>query len=309
VSDAPLVSVLLPARSFDQIAQAVDAWRAQTIRERVELVVVIADGATIDPTHPKFEGFAGVRIVATQSLAPSNEALACGIRAASSALVYLGETHAFPEPDVAEVLAARHRQGWTAVVPAVVNANPGVLSSAGFLCDYGRWAGPEPRELERVPSHNVALDREILLAQDERIAALLELGASLAAELRRAGGRVRFEPEARVRHFNVAQPGGFVAERLLIGRVVAVGRSASWSLSRRVAYAAAAPLVPSVLLLRIWRDPPLRHQLRRLPFAAWLALGAAVVLAAAGEAVGYLAGPGRAHERRLRYELDRLHYV
>jgi hypothetical protein len=91
--------------------------------------------------------------------------------------------------------------------------------------------------------------------------------------------------------------GGFVTERYRYARSLASQRAAGQSWPWRAARAAATPLVPAVLLLRLWRQvlPKARHRRELLLSLPYLIVFASVC--ALGEAVGYAAGPGRSAER------------
>ena len=71
-------------------------------------------------------------------LAPAR---AAGILAATAPIVFVGETHSFPDSKFAEVLLAGFSGPWTSITPAFDNANPdSAMSWAAFISDYGRWA-------------------------------------------------------------------------------------------------------------------------------------------------------------------------
>ena len=66
------------------------------------------------------DGFRHVRIVpldAVETLAPAR---AAGVRAASAPIVFIGETHIYPQPGWADALLAAFEEPWTAIVPAIV---------------------------------------------------------------------------------------------------------------------------------------------------------------------------------------------
>ena len=92
---------------------------------------------------------------------------------------------------------------------------------------------------------------------------------------------------------------GVVGEELA-GRVIAGGRSASWTRQRRLAYALGSPLIPIVLLGR-YRGAISRTVRRQRPPAITLpVLVLGSVLEAAGEMLGYVRGVGST--ARARYD-------
>jgi hypothetical protein len=149
--------------------------------------------------------------------------------------------------------------------------------------------------------------RAALLEQDERLAELLSPASDLSAELRARGHRFAFEPAARVGHLNVSRPLPWVFERFLGGRLFAEGRLRRWTRGRRAVYAAAAPLIPLVLVARILRDAP--HRSLPLPRGTLAAVALGAVVSAAGELWGYVRGGSAGQQRMTKYELDKVQYV
>ena len=96
---------------------------------------------TIDSSQ--LDGFGAVRVAPVPAPLSLPRARATGVRAASAPIVFVGETHCFPEPDMCNrLLAGFTDEHCAAVVPAIVNANPKTaLSWASYLTDYGGW-GP-----------------------------------------------------------------------------------------------------------------------------------------------------------------------
>ena len=103
----------------------VESLAAQTRREEVELVFVAPVNAAIPLDAAELRMFGAAHVVEVDSVQRLAQARAVGVRAATAPLVYLAETHAFPQPGFVEEIILAHDQGWTAVVPAVENGNPG----------------------------------------------------------------------------------------------------------------------------------------------------------------------------------------
>ena len=233
------------------------------------------------------EDFAAIRVVEVESVVPLASARAAGVRAATAPVVYVGETHVFPEPGWAEALIEAHAGPWGAVVPGFGNANPGsALSWGSFLADYGAWLSLLPRgELTSVPTYNTAYKRAALLAL-EPLETMLTTGDPLIIALRASGQRFAFEPSARVSHANVTLPRHWLVERYLGGLLVAHYRMQGWSLGRRLAYAAGSPLIPVVCLARVRRGVGAARRARAISRGTYPALVAGAVISAAGELVG-----------------------
>jgi hypothetical protein len=123
----------------------------------------------------------------------------------------------------------------------------------------------------------------------------------LHGDLRGRGHVLWLEPAMRVLHLNVSLRSSWLRERFWGGRQFAAIRTREWPLWRRVAFAAAAPLIPVV---RAWRTVPAWRR-AQVPARAAPAFAIGLVLSAAGELVGVLAGPGGAPRKLFEIELHR----
>jgi hypothetical protein len=281
----------------------------QTRAEAIELVLV-ASGEVVAAELPA--GLGAVRVERAPAPFSLSTARAAGVRAAAAPVIFLGETHTFPEPEMVERLLAAFAEGWDGVVPAILNANPGNGRSwAGYLLDYGRWharraAGPVDDPLV----YNAAYRRDLLLALGDGLAdALSAIDHDLHRALAAAGRRARFEPAARIRHLNVSRRGALVRERLLCGLRFGRFRAGRWSWPRRIVYAAASPLVPFVLLARARREIAAALAGGEAPWTTPFWLLVALVVRAAGEGLGYLGAGAHAEEEETEIEVHRTRYL
>jgi hypothetical protein len=308
---APRLSVVVLADRYQTIERVVKHLQAQTVAAEIELVIACPSEQALDLPVNALQAISGVTAVESPLL-PMGKARAAAVRAARAAVVVLGETHAFPAPDWAELLLRAHESSMVGVAPGLENANPkGALSWAGFLMDYGRWlADPQQkRELSGLPAYNGSWNREALIACGDRLGDLLQPGAPLEAVLMERGARFSHEPAARIAHLNVSVRSAWARERYLGGALFAAHRSSRWSPARRVAYSGGSVLVPFIRLVRT--RPALRQagRVRRLPLATLPAVALGCVLWAAGEAVGYIAPAAGAEAQMLEYELHKERYA
>jgi hypothetical protein len=299
---APALAFVVVTDTFERIRGVVEHLRAQTVAGQVELVIACPGRAALELPPDAAPELARVTVV-ERPLLPLAGSRAAAIHAATAELVYIGETHVYAEPAWAERLLAAHAAAPGAtIVPLIANANPGrLLSCAALALDYGLWGSGEPGPIARMPGSNVVLRRQPLLELDGSLERCLQ-PERLAAFAGRQGGVVH-ATDARILHLNVAQPGAWIRERLLAGRLVGGWRAARWPYPRRIAYALAAPLIAAVLAGRV------AHAARGRPaLLALIACGA--VLQALGEVVGYLAGGAEAAERRMaEYEISKARYA
>ena len=308
---APRLSVVVLADRYRTIERVVEHLQAQTVASEIELVVACPSDGALDLPAEAHRAISGITTVECPLL-PMGASRAAAVRAAHARVVVLGETHAFPAPDWAELLLRAHESSVVGVAPGLENANPeGALSWAGFLMDYGRWLADlqQDDELSGLPAYNGSWNRDALIACGDRLPDLLQPGGPLDAALEERGARFRHEPAARIAHLNVSARSAWARERYLGGALFATRRSSRWPLVRRVAYAGGSVLVPFIRFART--RPALRQagRARRLPPATLPALAVACVLWAAGEAVGYIFAAAGAEARMLEYELHKERYA
>jgi Glycosyl transferase family 2 len=308
---SPRMSVILATDTYETIRAVVERFRRQTMCREIELIVVAPETAAVDAVLAYREEFAAIRIVEAPITSVAS-ARAEGIRSATAPVLFIGETHSYPHPDLAEILMAASTNSWSAVTPAIGNANPkGALSWAGLLSDYGRWAEGLPAgEIPTPPPHNAAYRRDVLLELEDRLEPALGLGDELPRWMQARGYRTYFEPAAQIDHANVTRPKDWMRERFVAGWVIASNRAERWSLARRLVYVGGSFLIPAVLMWRVlpgvWQTVRRRH----LPIATIPAMVAAAVLKSVGELCGYAGGaPTYAEHYMLEYEVHKLAYL
>jgi hypothetical protein len=282
------------------------------VKEQLEVVLVAPSAGAVSAALEWRDEFAAMQIVALGSINPLGRARAAGIRAARAALVFVGETHAYPHPRFAEFIISAGGGPWFAVAPAFANGNPdGAFSWSAFLMHYGPWAEGLPAgEIAEAPAHDVAFQRTALLEMGDRLDHALHFGDELPMWMRARGHRVCLEPGARIDHVNVSLPGAWARERFQIGVVIAACRKGSWSRARRLAYVGGAVLIPLVLTWRLL--PSVRRVARRvrLPWGTLPLTVLGLFMQAAGEMAGYAGMAVDASEREMhRCEVNRLAYT
>lgn len=304
--------VLATPDTCDTIRTTVSHLRSQTVRDRMELVIVCPSTQGLELNEAEVHGLAAHRIVEVGTIPSVGVANAAGVRHATAPIVALCETHAFPDPTWAAALINAHEGPFAAVGPAVVNANPdSVVSWASFLIAYSQWMPPaESGPVNDLPGHNSSYKRALLLERyGDRLEILLETESILHRDLRRAGHDLYLEASARTRHMNPSLVGSFLAELFHYGRLFAAARAQHWTHPRRLAYTAGAPLIP---LVRTWRIlPEVRRARRTQRIAAVLSPAIIMGLATAsvGEMLGYALGAGAAARRMLDFEFHRERHV
>ena len=215
---------------------------------------------------------------------------AAGLAAATGELVAIVEDRGVPAPEWAATMRRLHRELPHQVIGGSVGlGRNGAWHWAVYLCDYGRYHPDAPAGArEYVTDINVCYKRAALDATRALWAERYH-ETTVQWALRREGATLWFDPSARVDQVrDDLSLGRLVGERVAWGRLFAATRARESTLPGRLLHAAASPLLPAVLLLRLartqWAFPRTRgRMLAALPRAA-------VLLAAwsTGELMGYL---------------------
>jgi len=294
--DVPALSVVLPTDAVRTVATVLECLACQPEAASIEVVLVVPAGTEVHGASGAASRFAGITVVEVPALSPLGSARAAGVRAAKNPLVFLGETHSYPQAGWMSALRDAATAGpWDAVACGMVNANPETrISWAGFLADYGRWSATLPAGfIDEAPLYNAVYRRDALLALGTDLDGVLSHGDGLKLALRARGHRAYLAPAMRLAHVNIDRLSTAFRERLLAGILIGAQRAGSWPMWRRLLYAAAAPLIALVLCRRML--PGFRSAFRAggvprgtLPLACGLQ-----GMKACGEFLGYL-GCGRA---------------
>ena len=309
---APELSVVLACTDrYPTIATTLAHLAAQSIHDRIEVIVVAKSQAELALPARALEPFWGYRIVEIGAFDSIARANAEGARHARAAVIAFTEDHCFPESQWAEALLRAHRGPYAAVGPVVRNANPATaVSWADYLIGYGPWAYPSPsREAPFLAGHNSSYKRAVLLEYGDRLEDMLASETVLHMDLRARGQRLYVCADARSAHVNFSRTRSWLAVQVHNGRVFAAARAQDWGFARRAFYALASPLIPLVRLARATKSVlalgrPTSELARVLPV---LALGLA--LDGVGQFLGYALGAGDSTQALAHYEFRRVDHV
>lgn len=313
--DPALSVVVVTPHDFPQIRRTIRHLAAQDIAEQLELVLVAPSAEAVSDRGSEVDAFGSVRIVAEGPIPNVDHAAAGGILAASADIVAVIEDHGYVQPGWARAIVDAYRdRRWVSVGPVMENANPRTgLSWGNLLLGYGWWTDPERAgEMPDVPGHNGSYRRASLVTYGADLAPRMGRNGDLHDRLRETGGRMYLAAGARVAHANPSRLAPTADLRFHAGRLYGAGRAGSqrWRLVRRLLYAAAAPLIPLVRLRRLHAEHlaagrHLEHLFPRILPGLLLALA----FDAAGQATGYLRGPGRAPQVLAVFEMDRIQHL
>ena len=313
-SDSPKISVIIVTPDgYQTIGKTIEHLRRQTIRDKIEVVIVAPSASSLTVDDGMLKDFFGTELVEVGEMKTTGAAIAAGVRAASAPVVAYAEEHSYPAPRWAEALVRRHGEGWAAVGAAVANANPAsMISWAHLYAAFGQWVEPvEGGTTNNLAWHHTSYKRALLMEYDPALEAMLETEGILHRDLRRKGHRLYVEPHALSQHVNVSLLSSYLGAEFHSGRLFGAARArhSRWPVWRRLLYVGGSPLIPLVRLRRILREIKRSGRQRELLPKILPALAVGLACHAVGEAAGYALGPGGAHQRRLTYELNRQRHV
>lgn len=305
-----LAVVLVTRNSFDAIRRTVQALRAQTIANAMELLIVATTTEAINDCRPgELDGFARVEVVPAGPIGCVDNAAPKGMLRATAPVVATMEDHVFPEADWAEEIVKAHEGPWAAVNGHMINANPGTtLSWANMLLSHRTELVPRPGEWKEIfTSHNAAYKKAVLEAYGDDLERYMGRGGALQRDLLKKGHRLYIHLGARYHHLQMSAWRPIIPFRFAVGRHFAAARVRHnrWGWGRRLAYVVAGPLIPFVQFGRLM---PYVRELGQFPWVLPpLILG--LVMEAIGEMVGYVAGPSNSVEAMAQLEENRPRYM
>jgi glycosyltransferase involved in cell wall biosynthesis len=288
----PELSVVVPSvNGLDDLAGCLDALEAQ--REDVALEILVADRCGEPLRAALRRRYPAVRLLEASAGTTIPQLRAMAFAAATAPAVAVIEDHVIVPRGWARRLLDAQRAGAVVVGGTVENAaTERLVDWAAFLCEYSHCIPPLPAgPSDWLTGNNVVYPRELLA----RFRSVIDAGHwenHLHDALRQDGVVLVCQPEIRVGHKKHYRVREYLTQRYLYARSYAGARVAGAGRALRIGFGVAAFALPPVLF---WRTVSRvlakgRHRaelVRSLPLLALF-----VTAWAAGEVVGYWAGPG-----------------
>jgi hypothetical protein len=290
---APSLSIVIASvNGWDVLGPTLDSIDLLPERDHLEVIVVEPIGGVLRERlmarKPR------VRVVATEGKRPIPRMRYLGVKEAKGNLIAILEDHAEVDRSWANaVLKAHQDPSIGAVGGCVENGKTGWVNEAVFFCEYTPYTGPVAEgPTGDLPGNNIAYKREHLLKHAE----VLDAGkweSWINHELQAEGVPIVSTNQMVVRHIKTFTLGYFLTQRFHFARSYAGMRRVDQSAAKRFLYGVGSLILPPLLLARVIRQAlQKRRNLGR--FAVCLPLIALFfTIGAAGEMIGYLAGPGR----------------
>jgi len=301
--------ILITPDSYETIRRTIQSLKRQKVKSKMEIVVVARSASDLNADTSELEEFGRYQIVEVGQIDSIGSAYSAGIRKANAEVVALAEDHSFPQSGWAEELIETHKKECAAVGPSISNANPNSWASwADLFMAYAPWVEISAlKSMEHLPGHNSSYKRSILLSYGSDLEKMMEAESVLHWDLRARGHNLFLQPAARTFHTNFAKLSTLAYAHIHAGRQFGASRAENlkWGFPKRIFYAAAAPLIPSLRLWRILQD--LQRLKKRPAFLIGLlpALSFGLIINAFGEFLGYLFGAGNSTQKLIALEFHR----
>jgi hypothetical protein len=292
-----------PSVDPERLAGCLDALATQIDAPHMEVLVgCLPDLEGLDPLKARYPG---VKFIAADGVKGPRETgggrehhdvlRSRAMAEARGEIIALIEDHARPDAHWCANIVKAHREPTACIGGAMGNLVDKPLNWAVYFCDYGKYQNPLPDgEAHFASDSNVSYKRSHLEAvRSAWCDAFREVIVNGA--LRDRGEKITLRSDIVVNQCRTGLTfGPALRERYIWGRSYSATRNATLSLPKRLLLAAASPILPIVLTLRLANTA----RVRKLYFGKFLgALPFVFVLLAAwsaGEGVGYIAGVRRA---------------
>ncbi|MCC6316256.1 MAG: glycosyltransferase [Gemmatimonadaceae bacterium] len=286
------LTVIVPAVNEPlDVQKTLEALARERAATGVEAIVVSRLGAPVAGLVRSSFPWAQVMDVPHGTTIPAMRALA--FERVTTPWVAVIEDHVAVPAGWVKLMTERAQETGAVVGGPVDNlATTTLLDRAAFLCEYSHCMPPLGGGVTSwLPGNNVVYPS----ATARRYVEMLRRGSwenDMHEAIKAEGGSLVMVPEGVVGHDKHYSLWEYVSQRYLYSRSFAGKRSQQSSAVKRLAYAAGSLALPPVLLMRIVSRVGARSEhrgtlLRSLPLIATFVLSWA-----AGELVGYLAGPG-----------------
>lgn len=291
------LSVVIPSvNGWCDLADCLAALERQRATAAIEVLVIDRVGEPLRRNVAVH--FPAARVIAVDHATTIPRMRAIAFRAAKGTSIAVIEDHVLVPDGWARALLDAQRDGAPVVGGSVENAaTERLVDWAAFLCEYSHCIPPIPAgRVDWLTGNNVIYPRDLV----QRHLAVLDAGGwenLLHEALRGEGIPLTCHPEIQVLHKKHYTLGEYFSQRYLYARSYAGVRFAGVRSPKRFAYGLASLALPPVLFMRIVQRVRSKGRHQRELRRSMPLIGLFVFAWAAGEVVGYLAGPGSSLSR------------
>ena len=299
-SQQPALSiVIVTLGGVRELGVALPGILAQTIANKIELLVVARSGSVTSSDLAEISGLHSVRLIELPSIGNRGRDAAAGVAEAGSPFIALHENHTRAEPETFERLIAAFRPGDAALCPVIYPANGDMIwGNAMYAIAHADAAPPNTdRDRATLTLHNAVYRTELLRPFGEKLASESRVQTELGA----MGKSLRFLPGTVVWHINEARPKRVLGDSFALGRDFGYTRSRAMGLYERAGRAALLPAIAAKNMLRCMANSHRSAATRQIFLRSTLPVMGAALAFATGEVRGYF-------DRKSAWsEIDELH--
>jgi GT2 family glycosyltransferase len=293
----PFISVIIPSvNGFPELGECLEAMRRR--EPDVDCEILVVDRCGEETRRQIRERFPAVQVID----APPNTSIpalrAMGMHRARGRIIAITEDHVLVPPCWFQRIREAHAAGFKAIAGPVENGSVDRLTDwAVFFCEYAPFMPPAPTGVVPViAGNNTAYDRELLGRVDQ--STLEQMWEYfLHQQIRRMGVPFYRDEAMTVSHKKEFGFWYFLSQRYHYSRSFAAMRTKQAPMLRRMIIAAATPLLPPLLLVRMYRSVMEKRRHVKEFFLSLPLIFPFLISWAWGEAVGALLGPGASLER------------
>jgi hypothetical protein len=301
------VVVVTPDR-YQRIRKTMTHLHAQSMRARMEVIVVCPSLAELDARTEGWQDFCEVCCIETGAIRSTGAMRAAGALKARAGVVAFAEDHCFPGAGWAEALVEAHRKNWAGVGATLTNANPdSLLSWADLFLNFGPCVMRKQGGASHyIPWHNSSYSRTALNEYGDDLARMLEVEGMLHLDQERRGRELFLCAAATVEHVNISRFDSFISGHFWGSRMfcAALIRENRWPAWKKVALALGSPALGVVRMGRALREIRRTGKSSLIPTVLpALCAGAAAI--SLGTLTGALCGAGNAVTHRISVEFYR----
>jgi hypothetical protein len=176
-ADLPSLTVVtVTIDCYETLRTTIRHLAVQTIHQRIELLICAPSRGELQLDEQEMQPFHSFRIFESGHGGTIVAAKVPAVHAARAPVVIFAEDHSFPEPTWAEQLVDAHAHRAVAAGPQIRNASPqSMMSWADLFLGFGPRVEPLPHgPIARLPWHNSAYDREVLVSLGDELEAMIE---------------------------------------------------------------------------------------------------------------------------------------
>lgn len=289
----PDLSVIVASiNGWEYLKECLGALRKQ--EGGINSEIIVADCVGREVVEPMQSLYPEVRLIAFTEKQSVPKLRAAALAQARGNIIAITEDHCIPPSDWYQSVLRAHASNTAPAIGGAVDngATKRIVDWAVFFCEYSNFISPVANGIVHdLPGPNVSYKREEL----EKLRDMIKeeyWETFVHGQLEAEGKNLWSDPSVQMIHKKHFKFNDFLAERFHYSRAFAGTRNESMSMSKRLIYLVCSPLLPPVLLLRIFRRVMSKRQ-HLVQFACSIPYILIFMVAwAVGECVGYASGPG-----------------